>query len=262
MGKAIAEQLKSEYQLYVFDKDKAKTDNLKDICVTGNILDLVKRVDAIILAVKPQDFDGVLEEIKSCVLDKLIISIAAGIKTAYIEKRLGAVRVIRAMPNIGIKIGQSQTFLCLGSFALDSDLEFTEQLFSRLGTTWKVKEAMVNPATAISASGPAYIYYDIELNSLNAGDISEKKKQEYINQLREAALALGFNANDAGKLAISVVNTSLNLIKETELAPSELRKQITSKAGTTEAALRVLEQRGSWTEAALAALRRAEELSK
>ena len=88
MGSAIGEQLKLKYQLLTFDKDRNKTKNLEDIKIQDNAIDLVNRSKVIILAVKPQDFDTVLGEIKNYCNDKLIISIAAGITTANIENKL------------------------------------------------------------------------------------------------------------------------------------------------------------------------------
>lgn len=262
MGCAIAKEVKSKYQIWVFDKDSSKTSGLSEINVTENITDLVNQVDVILLAIKPQDFDIVLENIKDYVQPKLIISIAAGINTEYIEKVLGDVRVVRVMPNIGVKIGKSVTCLCKGRFASNDDLSFAEELFNYLGTTRKIEEKMMDSSTAISGSGPAYIYDDMELSPIDPFNIPEQKKQDYIRRLAEAAQSLGFNSEDAMFLAINTINMSIDLIKKTKMLPSELKKQVTSKGGTTEAALEVLHKGGSWEEAAKVALKRAEELSK
>ena len=95
MGSAIAGQLLNYYQLYAFDRDKNKTAGKRGIIVTRDLLTLVKSVDILLLAVKPQDLDPVLKSIRNYVKDKLIISIAAGISTKHIERMLGEVRVIR-----------------------------------------------------------------------------------------------------------------------------------------------------------------------
>lgn len=262
MGSAIAEQLKSKYQICVFDKDKNKTKNILDLQVVKDNADLVNRVDTVILAVKPQDVDGVLKEIKSNVKDKLIISIAAGISTEYIEKRLGQVRIIRAMPNIGIKIGESVTCLCRGVFVTESDLDFAKELFYYLGIDKEIEEKLMNAATAISGSGPAYIFDFIESNLIDPNNIAQHLKQDIIKRLAQAAESIGFNHEDAIFLAVNTTNTSINLIKKTKISPAELKKQVTSKGGTTEAALEALHKGGSWEEVAKAALKRAEELSR
>ncbi len=262
MGSAIASQLESKYKIYVFDQDRKKTKDIIGIGKAKDLIDLVNKVETLILAVKPQDFDGVLKKIKHCLKEKLVISIAAGIKTKYIEKVLRNARVIRAMPNIGAKIGESVTCLCKGAFASEEDLAITEELFYYLGTTKVIKEEMMNAATAISGSGPAYIFYFIEENALDPHDIAEHTKHDLMKRLEKAAESLGFSAEEATFLAVNTTNASISLMKKTQLAPGELRKQVASKGGTTEAALEVLRKGGSWEEAARAALKRAEELSK
>ena len=91
MGSAIGQRLKSKFQVWAFDKDKGKTENLSDIKVAQDTLNLISAVIAVILSVKPQDFGEVLKEIKNDIDAKLVISIAAGISTGYIESRLGRV---------------------------------------------------------------------------------------------------------------------------------------------------------------------------
>ena len=261
MGSAIGQRLKAAgYQIVVFDKDKNKTKSLEGLKVAKNITDAIKQTDVVILAIKPQDFDSVLGQIKGYVQDKLIVSIAAGITTGYMEKILGKVKIIRAMPNIGVKIAEAQTCLCKGRNAEDQDLYFVQQLFDEVGKTWVIKEEMIDAATAISGSGPAYIYYDMEIKKINPLNVSEKIKQGYIDRLKAAAEKVSFNSEIAMDLTVSTLGTSLHLARV--MLPAELIKLITSKGGTTEAALQVLAKGGSWEEAALAAKKRAEELSK
>ena len=105
MGQAIGESIKREYAVYAFDK--IKNIDSENITLVNNSVDLVKRSEVIILAVKPQDIDLLLNEIKDFVKDKLIISIAAGIATEHIRSQLGdKVRVIRVMPNLPAQVGQ------------------------------------------------------------------------------------------------------------------------------------------------------------
>lgn len=262
MGSTIGERIKTGYQLYVFDKDKNKTAGLKGVSISGSIQDLIKNADVLLLAVKPQDFDSVLREIKKYAGNKLIISIAAGITTKYIEKFLVNARVIRAMPNIGAKIGESVTCLCKGVTADNTDLDFTKELFYYLGATKEIDEKMMNAATAISGSGPAYIFDFIEANALDPKAIAEQTKHDLMKRLEKAAESIGFSKEDATFLAFNTTNSSFSLLRLTRIAPSELRKQVTSKGGTTEAALEIIHKGGSWEEAAGAALKRAEELSR
>lgn len=262
MGQAITERIKAHYQVIIFDKDKGKISSVSGIRIAKDNIDLVKTADVVILAVKPQDFDTVLNEIKNYAEDKLIISIAAGITTSYIEKFIRKVKVIRAMPNIGVRIGEAETSLSKGKNARDIDLDFAKELFNCLGKTWAMKEEMINAATAISGSGPAYIFYYMNIKRIDHFDVPVRLEREYIERLKEAAEKVGFDAQTAIELATSTTASSIHLIKETGVSPVELIKQVASKGGTTEAALEILAKGGSWVEAAQAALKRAEELGK
>ena len=262
MGAAIAQQISSKYQLYIYDKDKNKTNGLSGIRVSESITGLIKQVEIGLLAVKPQDFDFVLNEIKNGLKNQLIISIAAGISTGYIQKALGEVRVVRAMPNIGVKIGESVTCLCAGRFAAIDDLACAQELFGYLGKVKEIKEDLMNASTAISGSGPGYIFDYFESEAIAGNAITGEVKENIIQRLASAAKAVGFNEEEAQFLAVNTSDTSIDLIKKTGLSPSELRKQVTSKGGTTEAAIEVIRRGGSWIEAAKAAVARAKELSK
>lgn len=262
MGAAIAERIKLKYQVAVFDKDKDKTILLSGVNVAVDSVDLVKKVDTLILAVKPQDFDAVLGEMKDFSKDKLIISIAAGITTEHIEKIIGEIKVVRVMPNICVKIGEAETILCKGRFAEKKDLDFAKKLFDCLGKTWLMKEEMLDAATAIAGSGPAYIYYDMEIHKYDSRNFPDPVRQDYIKRLTEAAQRVGFDSQNALELAQNTTSSSLRLFAFSGRSPAELRKQVTSPGGTTEAAIKILMQGGSWAEAALAAKMRAEELSK
>lgn len=263
MGSAIAQRIESEYRVWVFDKDVNKTKNLSGIEVASDSIDLVKKTEVIILAVKPQDFQAVLNEIRDHVREKLIISIAAGITTRYIEKVLGKVRVVRVMPNIGVKIGQAESSLCKGRYSQDDDLNLTWELFNQVGQTWVIEEKLMNAATAISGSGPAYIYYDLENNStIDPLHVPVYKQNQYKEYLTKAAEKLGFDSSTASDLAGCVTGTSLALLAATRESPEKLRIMVTSPGGTTQAALEVLRAGGLWEDAALAAKKRAAELSK
>lgn len=265
MGSAIAQNLallKKEFIVFIFDKEKDKLVNYPGINIAKDIKDLVEKSDVIILAVKPQDFDHVLKETKNFIQNKLIISIAAGISTKHIEKNLGEVKVIRAMPNLGAKIGESVTSLCKGAFATDEDLELAHELFCSFGVAQSIDESMMNKATAISGSGPAYIFHFIENSEIDSDNIPEFARRDMMKRLEKAAEELGFSTEDAAFLAANTVNSSVSLLHKTKIPAGELRKQVTSKGGTTEAALGVLAKGGSWEEAARAAEKRAEELAR
>lgn len=262
MGAAIAEGIKNKYAVCVFDKDKSKINALKNITTANNPVDLVKQSEVIILAVKPQDFDFLFAEIKHFVQGKLIISIAAGITTGYIEKILGEARVVRVMPNIAVRIAKGETSICKGRYAKGEDLFFVKKIFNILGKVWELKEEMIDSATAISGSGPAYIFYDMEIKNIDPLKIPVELENKYIIMLKDAAIELGFAPEIASDLAVSTTASSLSLLAQGGNSPDQLRRMITSPGGTTEAALKVITNGGSWPEAAIAAKRRAQELSK
>ena len=263
MGSSIALGARSFFEVTVFDKDKQKLANGGGSLKTETLIsNLVNNSDIIILAVKPQDFEIVLGEIKPFVQAKLIISIAAGITTGYIEKVLNGARVIRVMPNMAVKIQAAETGLAKGKYANDEDLGLAKELFELLGRVWLVEEEMIDSITAISGSGPAYIFYDMEINKLDPLAIPVERKNEYVQKLKQAAFEVGFNPKMALDLAICTTASSIQLLIKTGHSPVELRKMITSAGGTTEAALKVLSANGSWSEAAKAARKRAQELSK
>lgn len=265
MGSVIAGKLAeipAEYSVFAYDKDKEKAREAGSIKIAKDIFSLVTSVDTIILAVKPQDIDHLLKELKNCIGNKMVISIAAGISTKHIERFLTNARVIRSMPNIAAKIGESVTCLCKGYLAQESDLEFAREIFYCLGTVLNINENMMDAATAISGSGPGYIFYFIENSAIDPKNIPEHSKHDMMKRLEKAAQALGFENEDASFLAANTVNASIGLLRETGMKPGELRIQVASKGGTTEAGLEILRRGGSWEEAALSALKRAGELAR
>jgi len=262
MGSAIALRLENRYRIIVFDKDSRKIKLIPGVKSAKSIEDLLFKVEIVILAVKPQDISKLLKKIKTKVSDKLVISIAAGISTNYIQTGLGRVRVIRVMPNMPAKVGKGMSCLAKGRFAKAADLKLTEAIFRRLGKTLTLKETMLNPATAISGSGPGYFYDFIEPEYIVGQDVPRKLVRKFKVNLQKAAESIGFNEEEAYTLASVTTNGSVDVLEVSGLMPSQLRKQVTSKGGTTEAALKVLAKGGSLTEAVKAALKRAKELAK
>lgn len=264
MGAIIAYKLSlnsAEYEVWVFEKDKTKIKSLKGVTFSNSLQELADKIDYFVLAVKPQDLGGLLKELKRLIGNKMVISIAAGVTTGRIEGVLGQVRVIRVMPNLAARIGESVTCLCSGKYATQDDLEFAKEIFYYLGTVSVISEEMMNAATAISGSGPGYVYYFLENSPFDCNNIPDHALHDMMKRLEKAALGLGFGLPEASFLAANTVNASVSLLRETRLTPAELKTQVASKGGTTEAGLEILKKGGSWEEAALAALKRAQELS-
>ena len=262
MGSALAEQLKAYYQLWIFDKDNRKLEGARGVVIADNTIALVNNVDTVIIAVKPQDSDTTISEIRNAVSGKVFISIAAGIRTGHIEKRLGKVRVIRAMPNMPAKIGKGLTCLCKGKFALDEDLAFAKKLFEYVGKSLIIDESLMNAATAVSGSGPGYYFDRIESRNQEYKRNPDKFLKDFNTELTDAAISVNFSQQDAEFLAVGTGTGSNLYFEKAKISPSEAKKQIISKGGTTEAGLEALHRTGSLVEAVKAASKRAKELSQ
>ena len=261
MGSAIAQAVKTAYEVYVFDKDKSKTANQSGIKVCTSVKDLMDSVDAAILAIKPQDFDELLSEAKGYVKAKLIISIAAGVTTAHIEKFLGNARVIRVMPNLPAKIKKGLTCICKGKLAGREDLRLSEELFDRVGKTLVINENMMNAATAVSGSGPGF-FCDL-VRGKSSEEIRVFSEQYFIPYLTAAARNCGFTPQEAEILSVTTGAGIVQYLIKEDVTPEEVKKQVASQGGTTEAGLKDLNHDIKNLEKAVkAALKRAEELSR
>jgi pyrroline-5-carboxylate reductase len=276
MGAAIADSIKNEYDLFVFDKDATKTRGIiSAINVSSDLHDLLDTTDAIIIAVKPQDLDELLTTIKDKVKNKLIISIIAGKSTRYFEKRLGKVKVVRVMPNLPAKVRRAASCISKGTYAELADLVLAEYIFRKLSKfkVQRIKEEMMDAATAISGSGPGY-YYRFCPKAYDTPELIKFEREYFIPSLSASAQEIGFSKKQADVLAEATAEGSRVLLQKTKDSPDKLKEKVTSKRGTTEAALKVFKKTGArypskkipdkkvWKRAVRAALRRAKELSK
>jgi pyrroline-5-carboxylate reductase len=262
MGSAIAERAKSSYGILVFDKDTSKTAHAKGLHVIDRLETLVDKSDAIILAVKPQDFDVVLAEIGSAARDKLVISIAAGIETKYIEQRLKGSRVVRVMPNLPARVGKGMSCIAKGHGAADTDVEYVVGLFSVLGNTAVIDENMMDEATAVSGSGPGFAYDLFVIEQILRGERRRYVENSFIPELMKAAIEIGFPSDTAKTLAITTGRGCLEYLEVTGLDPSDALAQVKSKGGTTEAGVNVLKGLPTLVDAVRAAVCRAKELAR
>jgi len=212
----------------------------------ANSREAAKSADVVIIAVKPKDVKPLLDDIKDLVKGKLVISIAAGVTLSYLEKEAPGCRYIRAMPNIAATVKAAITTLTPSTKASQEDLEVAEKLFSSIGSTLVVDEGLVDAVTGLSGSGPAYIFLIIEA-------------------LAEGGLKTGIPYDKALKLASWVVYGAAKMVIETKQDPAELRKKVTTPAGTTIEGLVRLEEAGvraAFIRAVEAASKRAAEISK
>jgi pyrroline-5-carboxylate reductase len=259
MGSCIGEKIRQnpDFSLLVFDKERKKLKRLADINIAASNKELVQKSEVIILAVKPQDFEILLGEIKPFCKDKLIISIAAGRTTNYIEKYLGVVRIIRVMPSLPALVGKGMSCLFKGKNASEDDLAFTQHLFNGLGQTIVLDdENMIDVATAVSGSGPGFLCEFIKL------PYDTKVIINFESELASVAEQEGFDHTQANLLAYATTSGTLEVIKQKKITPEELQKQVASKGGTTAAGLEELKKGKKLGDAVKAALKRARELSK
>ena len=189
--------------------------------------DAAKRADTLILAVKPQDMGRLLDELSPHVTpDRLVISAAAGIPTAFIEERLAPnTPVVRVMPNTPVLVDEGMSVISAGSHATPTHLAHAEEIFGGVGKTLRVPESQQDAATALSGSGPAYFYYLVEA-------------------MTDAGILLGLPRQVAHDLIVQTAIGSAVMLRESGEHPVKLREAVTSPAGTTISAIRELENHG------------------
>lgn len=250
MGGAIISGIASQYRVLLCEQDSAKANVLKTkfkVKVCG-LVELLNASDAVILAVKPQDFDSILSEMAEEIPKKvLVISIAAGITTSYIEKRLGkGIRIIRTMPNLPAQIKKGITAIARGKFAAAVDVKVAEKILGGVGKTVVMDEKWIDAVTAVSGSGPAYVFYFVEC-------------------FLKAAEKVGFDQKIAQLLVKETLRGSVDLYLSQDEDAGVLRQRVTSKGGTTQAALDEFlkaDTEAIFVKALQAAKKRAGELAK
>ncbi len=225
----IQSQIIDKQQIIVTNRNnRQRISYLKEkyqIISMQNKQQLMEQADIILLATKPCDMEQAIASVQPYMRDNhLILSVTAGMSTKRIERWIGLkIPVIRAMPNTSASIGYSATALCIGAYATTEHLQIAEQLFNTIGTTVQVNEAEMHMVTGISGSGPAYIYYLIEA-------------------MEQVAVEAGMSSATAKQLIHQTLLGAGKMLNQTNESATELRKKITSPAGTTEAGIQTLEQ--------------------
>jgi pyrroline-5-carboxylate reductase len=187
---------------------------------------VIKGADIIILAIKPQVMQSVLEEIATSVdAQKLVISVAAGVKLKTIQGILTPARVIRVMPNVAALVHAAITAISLGKLATPEDLQIAQEIFHAVGETVVIEEYLMDAVTGLSGSGPAYVFYAI-------------------NALADGGVKVGLPRDIAIKLAAHAVYGAAKMVIETGEHPMKLRDMVASPGGTTITALYALERDG------------------
>ena len=212
----------------------------------GNV-DAAKVADTVVLVVKPQDMSGLLAEIRDHVRPgALVVSLAAGITTAFLEERLPAgTAVVRVMPNTPALVDEGMAAISPGQACDEVHLVEAEELLRSCGKVLRIPEKHQDAVTAISGSGPAYIFYVVEA-------------------MIEAGVLLGLPRGTSTELVVQTLFGAATMLKETGQHPTVLREQVSSPGGTTMAALRQLDDhkvRAAFVTAMEAAAERSKQLA-
>ena len=207
----------------------------------------IDRQEAVVLAVKPQDIAPALEQLAAVMTPRqVLVALVAGVPISVYERSLGAVPVIRTMPNTPALIGEGITACAPGTHASEEHMALAMRVLSAVGEAEEVEEPLLDAVTAVSGSGPAYAYLLAE--AMAAAGVRE-----------------GLEPEAALRLAVLTVKGAAAMMEASDEGPAALRRRVASPGGTTEAALAVMEQMdfaGVVGEAVAAATRRSEELGR
>ena len=238
-------------KIYLFDKNKEACSpflNNSVFEISNDILSAIKRSDYVLLSVKPQNFPEVLDEIEKASghRNKVYITIAAGIATQSISKRLGGAVVIRVLPNLPITVGMGVCAICKSETANENDFEFVKSIFRSSGSVTVIDEDEMNRIIGVTSSSPAYVF-------------------KFIDAICKGAEAQGLDGDALLDAVCDMVIGSAILLKGSKDSPSQLVSKVASKGGTTEQALLKLNDYNfdeAIKEAMLACTARADELGK
>lgn len=251
IGEAVANSLAESKRVAMVIMTKRNVSTLprsksKKVVATSDNRDAAKRADLIVVAVKAGDAKQVLAEIAQFTAGKVVISLMAAITIERLERILPKAKVVRSMPNIAAVIGEAITAYALGSKVTPADEAEVEFILGCFGDYVKVPESLLNPITALSGSGPAYIAVVIEA-------------------MVSAGLKVGIPRDISLKLVTKTLTGTANLLSEKKMHPAELRDTVTTPAGTTIAGIYELERgslRTSMMNAVEAATMAAEKVAK
>lgn len=223
----IAAKVVVASQVIVAEIDPRKREQLKSLgCDVTDDPRAAATAEQFILAVKPQIFPDVVQTIVPLRESKVVISIMAGLHTSKIRQAVGSnARMIRAMPNMPCQIGEGMTAVALGDGASPGDESLAMSLFKAVGKVVLLDESLMHAVTAVSGSGPAYIFALAEA-------------------MEEAGLATGLNLDVSRMLVTRTILGAARLLAEGHQTAAALRQSVTSPGGTTAAAIDVFQQRG------------------
>jgi len=213
------------------DPDEKKLQKLceeKRIKTTKNNLEVIENAEIIILAIKPNVFKQVLQEIKGLIReDQILVSIAAGISIDFIKNHIKneKIKIVRVMPNMPALVGEGMSAICCNQNLSEEELIYIKDIFDSIGKSEFIDEKYMDSVTAISGSSPAYVYL-------------------FIEALADGGVLLGLPRDIAYRLASQAVLGAAKMVLETNMHPGVLKDFVCSPGGTTIEAIKVFEKNG------------------
>ena len=231
MGSAFLPALIQEFSLnkvFVVDTDQLKLDKLEKKFGLKNtstsISEFLDSVEFVLLAIKPQNLIDFCQQADKSLANKVLISIMAGVSIAKIQQLTDSKKIIRSMPNLAVSVKNSVIGYLTTNFLDLKEKDKIKKIFDALGYSLELKsEDEIDKITALSGSGPAYYFYLTEI-------------------LQQKAMNFGFNQEQAQKIAENTLIGSASLVKENNFDAKTWKQMVTSKGGTTEAALTEMEE--------------------
>jgi pyrroline-5-carboxylate reductase len=207
------------------DERRAYLEKTYHVKTTTENKDVARNCVTIIIAVKPQDMDVVLDGISDLVSeDKTVVSVAAGITLSYLSKRLKTRKIVRVMPNTPALIQEGMSVMSMCECIDNKDIGLIKDIFMSIGRLLVLPEKYMDTVTALSGSGPAFIAY-------------------FLEAMIEGAVKMGLGKDDATALAVQTLLGTARLL-DTGMSPSKLREMVTSPKGTTAEGLKVFDGKG------------------
>ncbi len=231
MGTALLEGLTdssaTEFEITIYDEASSLLNERAEayeVESADSVEGLFNNVDFVVLCVKPSDVEGALEPVEGETHN--LVGIAAGVPISrYGDCLASNSPIIRVMPNTPAQVGEGMSFLCGSDHAGEAFMDAARTVFRSVGRVKVVDESSLDAVTALSGSGPAYVFY-------------------FIEAIREAGVYTGLRSEDSYEAALQTVLGSAKLALEDDRSPAELREAVSSPGGTTVEALRVLDERG------------------
>lgn len=247
MGGIIGKKMISAEEIIgadLFAPGREKVKEQFGIQVTEKNQEVVEKAEVIILSVKPQFYEEVINQIKDCVKkEQIIITIAPGKTLAWLAEKFGKeVKIVRTMPNTPALVGEGMTAMCPNEYMEKEEIEYVKQLLESFGRVEVVPEWLMDVVVSVSGSSPAYIFMMIEA-------------------MADAAVSGGMPRAQAYQFAAQAVYGSAKMVLETGKHPGELKDMVCSPAGTTIEAVRTLEEMG-FRSSIIEAMKVCEEVSR